>query len=721
MATGNPVLYTDFSGGLNLEAGPYLAEDNQCQDCRNVYANRTGALNKRNGSTRISEYEDGAGTNQIASAHSLFGTTGAATGFIGVGPRTIGQRTNLVPNPSFEVDTASWTFASSGWSAVTQARLANTFAGSDGDYALRMTATKDATGTARNLDASTSLLTGIVEGQSYTASAAVNLVAPGNIGGSVYIDWRTDAGANISYTFGTAVTVAGTTTISATGTAPLTAEKAYVVLRLHSDTTSQVVDGYFDAVLFEQASTVGIYFPTVAQLDSGEAEWTGTANDSTSTLGFTTATDSIVKITTGGVATTIRAEQTAGTRWEWVQGPLATDESPNQGPYYGMNGVDTPQYWDGTSDNTEDWVAGAGQGEVPDGTPYLIYAQDRMWATGDPDYPGRIWKTGINDDSTPLPDPCNWDTDLIDDIDPDDGQITTGLGTVGPYVIVFKERKSYVISDGASGIYRTLSSSIGCSSHRSIVETTQGTLFLSEDLGVCITDGSNIRVVSDKIKPLLATISETQPIAYKRSVGVYFQDSYWLSIPYADNKNSITLQYQLDTGAWWIHSLAAADYAIFDSGNGAKLYGAVSEIAGMDQMLVKNVYTDNGSPFQSYWEGPYWTWGAPQLNKRISQYRIDGVGYWELDAGTTFGDTRQRLDWIPWESGASTGGDFGDSGTDFGDEGTFGATPTITQKRYYTPTDGWGRAWSLKIYDDNANANTMEIYSIAGFLRPRSD
>jgi hypothetical protein len=526
MATGNPVLYTDFSGGLNLEAGPYLAEDNQCQDCRNVYANRTGALNKRNGSTRVSTYKNGAtpAVEQITHAHSLFATTGAATGFIAVGP-----------------------------------------------------------------------------------------VSPGE------------------------------------------------------------------------------------------------------------ATDSIVKITTGGVTTTLETGLTANKPWEWVQGPLATDESPNQGPYYGMNGVDTPQYWDGTAATTEDWEADASQGQVPDGTPYLIYAQDRMWATGDPDYPGRIWKTGINDDSTPLPDPCNWDTDLIDDIDPDDGQITTGLGTVGPYVIVFKERKSYVISDGASGIYRTLSSSIGCSSHRSIVETTQGTLFLSEDLGVCITDGSNIRVVSDKIKPLLATISETQPIAYKRSVGVYFQDSYWLSIPYADNKNSITLQYQLDTGAWWIHSLAAADYAIFDSGSGAKLYGAVSEIAGMDQMLVKNVYTDNGSPFQSYWEGPYWTWGAPQLNKRISQYRIDGVGYWELDAGTTFGDTRQRLDWIPWESGASTGGDFGDSGTDFGDEGTFGATPTITQKRYYTPTDGWGRAWSLKIYDDNANANTMEIYSIAGFLRPRSD
>ena len=527
MATGNPVIYTDFSGGLNLEAGPYLLEDNQCQDCRDVYANRSGALTKRNGSTRASKYKNGAtpAVEQITHAHSLFATTGTTNGFIAVGP-----------------------------------------------------------------------------------------VSPSK------------------------------------------------------------------------------------------------------------ATDSIVKITTGGTTTTLKSNQTANKPWEWVQGPLATDETPDQGPYYGMNGEDTPQYWDGVSGSTENWVAGAGQGTVPSGTPYLIYAQDRMWATGDPAFPGRVWKTGINDDAVPLPDPCNWDTDLIDDIDPEDGQATTGIGTVGPYIIVFKERKSYVISDGASGVYRTLSSNIGCVSHRSIVETTIGTFFLSEDLGVCVTDGSNIRVLSDKIDPLLKTAAKTQPVAYKRAVGVYYNDSYFLSIPYGNSQNSITLQYQIETGAWWVHTFAAADYAIFDSGSGTSLYGAAPEIAGMDLLLVDNVYTDNGALYESYWDGPYWTWGAPHINKRVSQFRIDGMGFWELCAGTTFDDDREKIsDGIVWETGSSNAGNFGDPGTDFGDQGTFGGEGTVTEKRYFTPTNGWGRAWSLKITDEGDNANKTEIYSITGFLRPRSD
>jgi hypothetical protein len=751
MATGNPVLYTDFSGGLNLEAGPYLLEDNECQDCRNVATNKNGALIKRNGSTRISTYKNGSAVSQLESAHTLFPTTGAATGFIGVGPAAL---TNLVTNPSFETDTTGWTFAGTGWSPPIQARVAFSSPGSDGSYALFMSGAKDDNSTERYLDATT-VVTGISVGESYTAEVNAYVALPGQYT-YAFIEWRTAGDAFISYTTPTLTqTEIGEYTLSITGTAPATAAKAALTLRCQSNNANQETAIYFDNVRFKAA---------------------------------TSANDSIVKITTAGVTTALKTGLTVNKPWEWVQGPTTasaattltgahsnsvttitvasttgassdgyitigtekitytgttpttftgctraafgtsaatysggeTVTAAGQGPYYGMNGTDAPQQWDGSLSGTAPW--GARNGLLPTTTPYLIYHLDKFWASGDATYKGRIWSTGVTADATPLPDPCNWDTDYIDDVDPDDGQDITGLGKVGPYLLVFKDRKSYVLSDPVGRAYRTLSSNIGCISHRSIVETAAGTFFLSEDLGVCMTDGSQIRVMSEKIQPMLQTIAHSQPLAMAKSVGMYLHDSYWLSIPYSDTKNSITIQYQIDTGAWWIHTLAADDFALLDSGSGTKAYLVTPEVAGMDKILIEGVFTDNEQPYESYWEGPYWTWGQPHLNKRVAQYRIDGIGYWEVDSGTTFDDARERLDYEIWETQPSNDGDFGDSGTDFGGTGTFGgSTAVITQKRYYTPTDGWGRAWSLKLTDDTLNAITMEIYSVAGFLRPRSD
>lgn len=522
MAEGELVSYGDFSGGLNLTAGPYLLQENQCQDARNVTALRNGALAKRLGSSNVSIYENGSSTEQITHAHTLFATTGVFDGFIAVGP-----------------------------------------------------------------------------------------VSPGE------------------------------------------------------------------------------------------------------------ATDSIVKITSAGVTTTLETGLTANTKWEWVQGPLATDETPDQGPYYGMNGEDTPQYWDGSAGSCTNWVASTGT--VPSGTPLLIYHLDKFWASGDPAYPGRIWSTGLNSDSTPLPDPCNWDTDFIDDIDPDDGETITGLGKVGPYLLVFKQRKAYVLSDPAGRAYRTLSSSIGCAAHRSIVETEAGTIFFSEDMGFCMTDGSNIRAISENIKPLLDTMSKTYPVALSDITATYYQGSYYASIPYGNSRNTVTLEYQVDTQSWWIHDLAIADFALLDTGTTSKLYGAGEQVAYLDSLFEEGIYTDREVAYDSYWIGPYWTWGAMHLNKRVTQYRIDGEGNWEVDAGTTFGDARERLDYTIWEEGTSDTTPFGAGATgDFAGTGNFAGSPVFTQRRYYTPTDGWGRAWSLKIYDEN-NGSKLTIYSIAGFLRARKD
>lgn len=441
-------------------------------------------------------------------------------------------------------------------------------------------------------------------------------------------------------------------------------------------------------------------------------------------------TDSIVSITPAGVATSRRTGMTANRRWEFVQGPVGNQSAAsfpngmgapaNQGPIFGMNGANTPQRWDGVAASMSDWTAW--NGTVPSGTPYLIYHLDKFWATGDPNFPGRVWSTGLQSGTifnTLLPDPCNWDTDNIDDVEPADGQANTAIGTVGPYVLMFKDRKTYVVSDPVGRAYRPISTSIGCCSHRSVVETARGTLFLSEDMGVCLTDGSKIEPVSEAIMPLLKEIAEASPTSLRNAAATYFQESYYLSVPFNDTKNTLLLEYQVDQGAWWIHSIAAADFALLDPSGNPALYSAFPGTNRIDRCFVPNSYADDGLPYDSYWEGPYWSWGNPHLNKRVSQFRMDGEGAWTAEAAERFREQYEVMDSNDLESPLSTGELFGGAGT-FEGSGTFGPRLGIIQRNYPTPLDGWGRAWSIRISDSNS-MNRMAIYSIAAFLRGRTD
>jgi hypothetical protein len=428
--------------------------------------------------------------------------------------------------------------------------------------------------------------------------------------------------------------------------------------------------------------------------------------------------DRIIKSTTAGIPTTLKSGLTQGKRWEFVQGPVGDPSGTPQGPIYGMNGSDTPQQWNGSAAATTNWTATTGT--VPTGTTLLYYHLDKLWASGDPNYPGRVWSTGVNV-TTGLPDPLNWDTDYIDDVEPEDGEEITAFGEVGPYLLVFKSHKTYVLSDPAGRAYRQVSSTIGCTAARSVVQTSKGTLFLSEDLGVCVTDGTNITQLSDNIQPLLKDAIETSGLSFKNAAATYHQNSYWLSLPYQDSANDITLEYNLVTGAWWIHTCNANQWALLDPVGLPTLYSINAQSLLLEAALVENVYADGGTAFESYWTGPFWPWGQPHLNKRVSQIRVDGIGAWEMYAATSFDTTYDLLEPKIWET-ATGGTEFGGTG-DFGDlaaDGTiFAPAGAVNQRRYWTPIQGWGRAWSLKVF--NNDPYELQLYSMAAFVRGRSD
>ena len=432
--------------------------------------------------------------------------------------------------------------------------------------------------------------------------------------------------------------------------------------------------------------------------------------------------DRLVSVSTGGVCTTLTSALTQGKRWSFVQAPQAS--GPTEGPIYGVNGTDTPRQWDGSAASTAVWTATTGT--IPTSFKYLVYHSDRIWALGSETFKGRVKYSGLTAATIPAPDPHNWDDDFYTDIEPDDGEVTTGGGPIGPDLLVFKARKTYVVHDPATGAWRRISSTTGCISHRSIVETPQGTIFLSEDQGVCIADSTQVQRIGEAVEPFIREAAQTNPTSLPNAVATMFQNRYFLSIPYADADNDLLLEYDLEQKSWWVHSINSNQFALIDPTGAPKLYSANAQATVVQRAFTPDIYADSDDAYDTYWEGPHYVWGDPHIGKRVNQFRMDGVGDWTLKGASTFNDAYNTIDGITWE-GVDAGSLFAPT-TDDGhlfaptlDDGElFAPTAGVTERRYYTPLSrNPGRAWSLRI--ENDDTADMQVFSLSAYFRGRTD
>ena len=103
--------------------------------------------------------------------------------------------------------------------------------------------------------------------------------------------------------------------------------------------------------------------------------------------------------------------------------------------------------------------------------------------------------------------PANLNGSGFMDFDPNDGNNITALGVVGPYILVGKPRKIWVIVSVPNATSRLISNNVGISAHRSLAVGPEGTYFLAEDRGVFVTNGSKVTPISDIITPTLNKIT----------------------------------------------------------------------------------------------------------------------------------------------------------------------------------------------------------------------
>ncbi len=279
---------------------------------------------------------------------------------------------------------------------------------------------------------------------------------------------------------------------------------------------------------------------------------------------------------------------------------------------------------------------------VPNGQ-YMIFFGNRIWMTGIKEDQSAVWFSELVPigEGGAQADPSSWPTSNVVRFDSSDENPITAIGHVGPYILTFKEEKTWAIHDINTGANRRISTSIGCVANRSVVEGPNGTFFLTKDSGVYLTNGSTVTEASYLVRP---TILGLDPAQRGNAAGAYFENHYYLSYaPMGETANTKTLDYDLVLKSWWLHDLSGPCWAVQEPTSGKETlfllpHGTSKAVA---QAFVENVYTDLGTTytgngvmgayFITNWESfAYYIFRhrvkAPMLKKRVRQIFFNGEG-----------------------------------------------------------------------------------------------
>lgn len=445
---------------------------------------------------------------------------------------------------------------------------------------------------------------------------------------------------------------------------------------------------------------------------------------------------------------------TEGYRWSMVEAPVSK-EVGFEGPIYMTNGGDPPRQFPGFGLEVKAWTGAASvkvgettvecyenattKEHIPNGK-FMIFAGNRIWMTGIADDPSAVWFSELVSigEGGEQADPSYWPKTNVVRFDSSDKEPITGIGTVGPYILVFKERKTWVIHNLANGENRKLSNSIGCIAQRSIVETAHGTFFLTSDQGIYLTNGSTLTEVSYNVRPTILAIN---PAYRQNAAGAYFNNHYYLSYPSGTSvKNNLTLDYDLQLKSWWLHDLAANDWSIYEPTTGATgLYALPPKVkAGVVKAFDETVYTDSGENYTGNGTlGAYWksSWDpfayyvfrhrikAPMLKKRVRSVFFNGEGSIIPSVYKDFQDgerqepavvanreisTQSELP-VDFSASAETWGESPEKwGEETGVETLWGGEVSIGQARIYAP--GVAFVWSVGWGNNSNKAFTVDAY-----------
>lgn len=377
----------------------------------------------------------------------------------------------------------------------------------------------------------------------------------------------------------------------------------------------------------------------------------------------------------------------------YVQAPLSAD---GKGPLFMQNGTDTPFYWTGGG-NIAAWVKNAANATaIPKGT-LMAYTGNRIWISGDSAQPSRLYYSSLN--ATGGCDPGNFDSVAPNDggfidLAPNDGQAITALVPHGPYLMVFKEHKIFLLYDPAGGpTNRMVSDQFGLSSAPSTggtgaVSTPYGVVFLADAGSVgggatpyfrpFITDGTSVRPLGRlPFSPLLQSAA-TMRLSYFEG-RLYIGGTSTLSLASGGTLNC-ALEYQFETDSWWIHQLStgggnsevwgdaivARDY----TARTLRLFACCPSSAKLYKLFDNDTDgLDGGNGYAWKYVSPWYTLGSrlkrkrvdaivlePQAGGAVVESQVDVFGSWTVLDGVALPTTFQSRFYTPAGSAGQGGG-----------------------------------------------------------------
>jgi hypothetical protein len=204
-----------------------------------------------------------------------------------------GNRVNLFPNPSFEINTSGWAAGITGTTATTGVSIVRSTAITpiSGTATLQVSLTSTAPANSNAGYTSTAPAILVISGKTYTFSSYVNLQSGAAGAFDVYIEFYDALGTLISSVDGTdsesVATTSGWVRINTTTVAPNSASYAKMYVRRTTNVGAAIVY-HVDGVLVESADLANYYFDGSFDGQSYESErdsiWQGTAHASPSHL-----------------------------------------------------------------------------------------------------------------------------------------------------------------------------------------------------------------------------------------------------------------------------------------------------------------------------------------------------------------------------------------------------------------------------------------------------
>lgn len=383
---------------------------------------------------------------------------------------------------------------------------------------------------------------------------------------------------------------------------------------------------------------------------------------------------------------------------------------------------------------------------VPNGK-FMIFAGNRIWMTGIEADPSAVWFSELVSigEGGSQGDPSQWPTTNVVRFDASDGQPISGIGTVGPYILIFKENKTWAIHNLNTGENRKISDNTGCVAHRSILETDNGTYFLTSDSGVYITNGSSVKEVSYNVRPTILAIN---PAQRQNAAAGYFANHYYLS--YASGTSSTsnrTLDLDTVLKSWWLHDFTANQWTSWEPTAGATSLFAIppGTKKGVVKAFVEGVYQDSGVNYTgngtlgAFWLGPWDPFAyyvfrhrieAPFIKKRVRQIFFNGEGqiiplvYKNFSSGSreepaTVGNDLQTKPELPTNFNASAeswGEGAGSWATEVpGTEVIWGGETSVGAARIYAP--GVASVWSIGFGNNSAEPFVVNAYMLSATFR----